>query len=81
MQEKGRAGDAAKFREQLGLLSLRIVEVTADGNCFFRCAAASCTCWWFAQVIYGYLSCEAQQLILLLDDYSLLQISGASRSN
>lgn len=37
-QEKklGKKGDLAQFRAQLDSLGLKIVEVTADGNCFFR---------------------------------------------
>jgi hypothetical protein len=37
-QEKklGKKGDMAQFRAQLDSLGLKIVEVTADGNCFFR---------------------------------------------
>ncbi|CAD6261818.1 unnamed protein product [Miscanthus lutarioriparius] len=32
----GKKGDMAQFRAQLDSLGLKIVEVTADGNCFFR---------------------------------------------
>lgn len=32
----GKKGDMAEFRAQLDSLGLKIVQVTADGNCFFR---------------------------------------------
>ncbi|XP_006653000.2 OVARIAN TUMOR DOMAIN-containing deubiquitinating enzyme 7 isoform X1 [Oryza brachyantha] len=32
----GKKADMTEFRAQLGLLGLQIIEVTADGNCFFR---------------------------------------------
>uniref|UniRef100_A0A0D9WAY7 OTU domain-containing protein n=1 Tax=Leersia perrieri TaxID=77586 RepID=A0A0D9WAY7_9ORYZ len=32
----GKKADMTEFREQLGSLGLKIVEVNADGNCFFR---------------------------------------------
>ena len=37
-QEKklGKKGDMAQLRAHLDSLGLKIVEVTADGNCFFR---------------------------------------------
>lgn len=31
----GKKGDMAEFRAQLDSLGLKIVQVTADGNCFF----------------------------------------------
>ncbi|XP_078443473.1 SEC-C motif-containing protein / OTU-like cysteine protease family protein isoform X2 [Wolffia australiana] len=35
----GKKGDISKFRSQLDSLGLKIIEVTADGNCFFRALA------------------------------------------
>lgn len=32
----GKQGDISAFRAQLDALGLKIIEVTADGNCFFR---------------------------------------------
>lgn len=38
MQAKklGKKADMTEFRAQLDSLGLKIIEVTADGNCFFR---------------------------------------------
>ncbi|CAM8879331.1 unnamed protein product [Rhodiola kirilowii] len=38
-RKKGKEGDIAEFRGQLDALGLKFVEVTADGNCFFRALA------------------------------------------
>ncbi|KAK2448893.1 Cysteine proteinases superfamily protein [Trifolium repens] len=38
-KKQGKQDDTAQFRTQLDALGLRIVEVTADGNCFFRALA------------------------------------------
>lgn len=38
-KRQNRPGDTAKFSAQLAALGLRIVHVTADGNCFFRAIA------------------------------------------
>lgn len=35
----GKQGDISAFRAQLDALGLKIIEVTADGNCFFRAFA------------------------------------------
>ncbi|XP_022133264.1 OTU domain-containing protein 3 isoform X2 [Momordica charantia] len=35
-KKPGKAADISQFRAQLDLLGLQIVQVTADGNCFFR---------------------------------------------
>ena len=34
--KSGKKADMSEFRAQLDALGLKIVEVTADGNCFFR---------------------------------------------
>ncbi|CAJ1942853.1 unnamed protein product [Sphenostylis stenocarpa] len=39
VKKLGKQGDTLQFRTQLDALGLRIVEVTADGNCFFRALA------------------------------------------
>jgi len=46
-QEKklGKKGDMAQFRAQLDSLGLKIVEVTADGNCFFRFSSRTAFFW------------------------------------
>lgn len=36
VKKHGKKADIAEFRVQLDALGLKIVEVTADGNCFFR---------------------------------------------
>ncbi|KAL9326926.1 hypothetical protein ACSQ67_007571 [Phaseolus vulgaris] len=36
VKKLGKRADTSQFRTQLDALGLRIVEVTADGNCFFR---------------------------------------------
>jgi len=36
VKKLGKQADTSQFRTQLDALGLRIVEVTADGNCFFR---------------------------------------------
>ncbi|CAM8921906.1 unnamed protein product [Rhodiola kirilowii] len=38
-RQKGKEGDITEFRGQLDALGLKFVEVTADGNCFFRALA------------------------------------------
>ncbi|CAL0313460.1 unnamed protein product [Lupinus luteus] len=38
-KKQGKQDDASQFWTQLDVLGLRIVEVTADGNCFFRALA------------------------------------------
>ncbi|GAU38298.1 hypothetical protein TSUD_157820 [Trifolium subterraneum] len=38
-KKQGKQDDTSQFRTQLDALGLRIVEVTADGNCFFRALA------------------------------------------
>ncbi|XP_038883032.1 OVARIAN TUMOR DOMAIN-containing deubiquitinating enzyme 7 isoform X3 [Benincasa hispida] len=38
-KRSGKSPDISQFRAQLDLLNLQIVQVTADGNCFFRCRA------------------------------------------
>ncbi|GAY50304.1 hypothetical protein CUMW_125570 [Citrus unshiu] len=35
----GKQADVSKFRTQLDILGLKIIQVTADGNCFFRALA------------------------------------------
>ncbi|KAL9461360.1 hypothetical protein AB3S75_004374 [Citrus x aurantiifolia] len=35
----GKQADISKFRTQLDILGLKIIQVTADGNCFFRALA------------------------------------------
>lgn len=35
-KKPGKSPDISQFRAQLDLLNLQIVQVTADGNCFFR---------------------------------------------
>ncbi|RDY00880.1 OTU domain-containing protein 3, partial [Mucuna pruriens] len=39
IKKLGKLADTSQFRTQLDALGLRIVEVTADGNCFFRALA------------------------------------------
>ncbi|XP_014509808.1 OTU domain-containing protein 3 isoform X2 [Vigna radiata var. radiata] len=39
VKKLGKQADTSQFRTQLDALGLRIVEVTADGNCFFRSLA------------------------------------------
>ncbi|XP_061363618.1 OVARIAN TUMOR DOMAIN-containing deubiquitinating enzyme 7 isoform X2 [Gastrolobium bilobum] len=39
IKKLGKQADTSQFRTQLDALGLRIVEVTADGNCFFRALA------------------------------------------
>ncbi|XP_078447381.1 OVARIAN TUMOR DOMAIN-containing deubiquitinating enzyme 7-like [Wolffia australiana] len=39
VKNRGKKGDISKFRSQLDSLGLKIIEVTADGNCFFRALA------------------------------------------
>ncbi|TKY55690.1 OTU domain-containing protein 3 [Spatholobus suberectus] len=39
IKKLGKQADSSQFRTQLDALGLRIVEVTADGNCFFRALA------------------------------------------
>ncbi|XP_027193013.1 OVARIAN TUMOR DOMAIN-containing deubiquitinating enzyme 7 isoform X2 [Cicer arietinum] len=39
IKKQGKQDDSSQFRTQLDALGLRIVEVTADGNCFFRSLA------------------------------------------
>ncbi|XP_052724780.1 OVARIAN TUMOR DOMAIN-containing deubiquitinating enzyme 7 isoform X7 [Vigna angularis] len=39
VKKLGKRADTSQFRTQLDALGLRIVEVTADGNCFFRSLA------------------------------------------
>ncbi|QCD81608.1 OTU domain-containing protein 3 isoform X2 [Vigna unguiculata] len=39
VKKLGKQADTSQFRTQLDALGLRIVEVTADGNCFFRALA------------------------------------------
>lgn len=36
VKNQGKPADLSKFRAQLDALGLKIVQVTADGNCFFR---------------------------------------------
>ncbi|XP_022977585.1 uncharacterized protein LOC111477872 isoform X1 [Cucurbita maxima] len=38
-KKPGKSPDISQFRAQLDLLNLKIVQVTADGNCFFSCRA------------------------------------------
>lgn len=38
IKKQGKQDDTSQFRTQLDALGLRIVAVTADGNCFFRSA-------------------------------------------
>ncbi|XAR74007.1 Ubiquitinyl hydrolase 1 [Bertholletia excelsa] len=38
-KKHGKQGDISEFRAQLDTLGLKIIEVTADGNCFFRALA------------------------------------------
>lgn len=38
-KKPGKSPDISQFRAQLDLLNLKIVQVTADGNCFFRALA------------------------------------------
>ncbi|XP_027346979.1 OTU domain-containing protein 3 isoform X2 [Abrus precatorius] len=39
IKKLGKLADSSQFRTQLDALGLRIVDVTADGNCFFRALA------------------------------------------
>ncbi|XP_052197477.1 OVARIAN TUMOR DOMAIN-containing deubiquitinating enzyme 7 isoform X3 [Diospyros lotus] len=39
MKKHGKLGDISEFRAQLDALGLKIIQVTADGNCFFRALA------------------------------------------
>ncbi|KAJ0096596.1 hypothetical protein Patl1_28648 [Pistacia atlantica] len=39
MKTKGKQADISQFRAQLDTLGLKIIQVTADGNCFFRALA------------------------------------------
>ncbi|KAJ6802919.1 OTU domain-containing protein 3 isoform X2 [Iris pallida] len=39
VKRHGKPVDMGQFRSQLDVLGLKIVEVTADGNCFFRALA------------------------------------------
>ncbi|KAF7828702.1 OTU domain-containing protein 3 isoform X1 [Senna tora] len=39
IKKQGKQADTSQLRSQLDTLGLRIVEVTADGNCFFRALA------------------------------------------
>ncbi|XP_038721909.1 OVARIAN TUMOR DOMAIN-containing deubiquitinating enzyme 7 isoform X2 [Tripterygium wilfordii] len=39
IKKRGKQGDVTQFRAQLDALGLQIVQVTADGNCFFRSIA------------------------------------------
>lgn len=36
VKKQGKPTDLSQFRAQLDALGLKIVHVTADGNCFFR---------------------------------------------
>jgi hypothetical protein len=36
VKKLGKKADMLELRSQLGSIGLKIVEVTADGNCFFR---------------------------------------------
>lgn len=36
MKKQGKQADISEFRAQLDALGLKIIQVTADGNCFFR---------------------------------------------
>ncbi|KAI3760936.1 hypothetical protein L1987_51340 [Smallanthus sonchifolius] len=38
-KKNGKQSEISEFRAQLDALGLKIVEVTADGNCFFRALA------------------------------------------
>ncbi|XP_057981614.1 OVARIAN TUMOR DOMAIN-containing deubiquitinating enzyme 7 isoform X2 [Malania oleifera] len=39
IKKRGKQADISGFREQLDALGLQIIQVTADGNCFFRALA------------------------------------------
>ncbi|XP_077224383.1 SEC-C motif-containing protein / OTU-like cysteine protease family protein isoform X3 [Tasmannia lanceolata] len=39
VKKHGKQGDIAQFRSQLDALGLKVIQVTADGNCFFRALA------------------------------------------
>ncbi|XP_057838605.1 OVARIAN TUMOR DOMAIN-containing deubiquitinating enzyme 7 isoform X2 [Cryptomeria japonica] len=39
IKRQSKPGDTSKFSAQLAALDLRIVHITADGNCFFRAVA------------------------------------------
>lgn len=39
MKKNGKKADISEFRAQLDTLGLKVIEVTADGNCFFRALA------------------------------------------
>ncbi|KAL0395816.1 UNVERIFIED_CONTAM: OVARIAN TUMOR DOMAIN-containing deubiquitinating enzyme 7 [Sesamum calycinum] len=39
IKRRGKQADTSDFRAQLDVLGLKIIEVTADGNCFFRALA------------------------------------------
>ncbi|KAF7848709.1 hypothetical protein BT93_L1718 [Corymbia citriodora subsp. variegata] len=39
VKKQGKQADNTQFRAQLDALDLKIVQVTADGNCFFRALA------------------------------------------
>lgn len=38
VKKQGKVTDISQFRAQLDALGLKILQVTADGNCFFRSA-------------------------------------------
>lgn len=39
-KKEGKDCDLSQFRAQLDSLELKIIQVTADGNCFFRSVSA-----------------------------------------
>ena len=75
-QEKklGKKGDMAQFRAQLDSLGLKIVEVTADGNCFFRFSRTG----FFWTLLYLSLSSQEEETNRFSTKYLLLKANGRS---
>jgi hypothetical protein len=42
VKKQGKQANIVQFRAQLDALGLKIIEVTADGNCFFRSVFMDC---------------------------------------
>lgn len=54
IKKQGKQADISQFRAQLDALGLKIIQVTADGNCFFR------------SVVVGWLYCKCYSLYVFL---------------
>jgi hypothetical protein len=50
VKKLGKKADMSEFRAQLDSIGVKIVEVTADGNCFFRFRTPS-SCLGFYQIL------------------------------